>query len=640
MTNSFDFGAYLAGGAGFRGVTSGTPMDITTLDTGLPYQLSDEQQRLIDEAKAGNDVIVDASVGSGKTSAIQVLCNELGKDNAILYLTYSRLLKEDAQRRVRNAKVQNYHGIVYPSLKRAGIHCGISESIATFNHNFKKLSNDFPTYDIIVIDEYQDITEEYAELLRNIKSKNPMMQVIMVGDMEQKIRSDTVLDVPAFVRSFCNDPVRITFTQSFRMGEYMGKQLSKAWNKPITGVNGTQEVIYMNPSEALSFLRQQEPGDLLCLGRRNGLMSDVLNVLEDENADVFNKNTVYASIRERDSNTRYGDDVAIFTTFDSSKGLERKISVIFDYDDFNWHMRLGFPNVDPIILRNTFLVAASRGKEKTIFVSREGEPRWPEKFIGYVPLESFRDVTIDEKPIYNRPFWASEAFDFKYVENIEECFELLEVTRLDNGKGEIIEVNRNDGLIDLSPAVGHYQEALYFNDFDALNEINKRGGEGPVVDEALRKLSGDPWLDSLALTAVDTQLMRYLHQVTSVIDQDVENKLIERLGTILPRDTQIQVPLELFGRAMRTRRNFTDVIFSGVADAIHNDCIYELKFTEELTHPMFLQLGLYLVMADIADGILWNTRTDERWLVTIPDEGRFMDAVVKTVTKQYYLAFE
>ena len=57
------------------------------------------------------------------------LCNEMGGDRKILYLTYSKLLKKDAQRRVRGAKVQNYHGIVYPSLLRANIRAGISESV-------------------------------------------------------------------------------------------------------------------------------------------------------------------------------------------------------------------------------------------------------------------------------------------------------------------------------------------------------------------------------------------------------------------------------------------------------------------------------------------------------------------------------
>ncbi|MEC3977396.1 DEAD/DEAH box helicase family protein [Amycolatopsis sp. H20-H5] len=101
-----------------------------------PVPLSGEQRRMIDAVRAGQDVIVDATVGSGKTTAIQALCTEVGRDRKVLYLTYSKLLKADAQRRVKHAKVQNYHGIVYPSLIRAGIKCGLDESLRRFNAAF------------------------------------------------------------------------------------------------------------------------------------------------------------------------------------------------------------------------------------------------------------------------------------------------------------------------------------------------------------------------------------------------------------------------------------------------------------------------------------------------------------------------
>jgi type IV secretory pathway ATPase VirB11/archaellum biosynthesis ATPase len=74
---------------------------------GSPVTLSDEQRRLLDSVRAGQDVIVDATVGSGKTTAIQALCTEVGRDRRVLYLTYSKLLRADAQRRVKHAKVQN-----------------------------------------------------------------------------------------------------------------------------------------------------------------------------------------------------------------------------------------------------------------------------------------------------------------------------------------------------------------------------------------------------------------------------------------------------------------------------------------------------------------------------------------------------
>ena len=60
-------------------------------------KLSDEQQFFVDKALEGHNILVDACIGSGKTTAIQMLCDKLPLRKKILYLTYNRLLKNDAQ---------------------------------------------------------------------------------------------------------------------------------------------------------------------------------------------------------------------------------------------------------------------------------------------------------------------------------------------------------------------------------------------------------------------------------------------------------------------------------------------------------------------------------------------------------------
>lgn len=74
--------------------------------------LSTEQQDLVRLALAGRNILCDACIGSGKTSTINVLCNEFDASKQILYLTYNRLLKLDAQEKILNDNVvvQNYHG--------------------------------------------------------------------------------------------------------------------------------------------------------------------------------------------------------------------------------------------------------------------------------------------------------------------------------------------------------------------------------------------------------------------------------------------------------------------------------------------------------------------------------------------------
>ena len=59
----------------------------------------------------------------------------------------------------------------------------------------------------------------------------------------------------------------------------------------------------------------------------------------------------------------------------------------------------------------------------------------------------------------------------------------------------------------------------------------------------------------------------------------------------------------------------------------------------ELSHTMFLQLAMYLIMTDRESGVLWNVKTNEAYRVTIPDRRAFMDAVIKCVTKQHFDSF-
>ena len=67
------------------------------------FPLSAEQQNFISIAQTGKNVLVDACIGSGKTTAIQRLCDDLPKSKRILYLTYNRLLKIDARSRIASA---------------------------------------------------------------------------------------------------------------------------------------------------------------------------------------------------------------------------------------------------------------------------------------------------------------------------------------------------------------------------------------------------------------------------------------------------------------------------------------------------------------------------------------------------------
>lgn len=585
--------------------------------------LSDEQSRFIDIAATGRNILVDACIGSGKTMSIQALCNKFS-DKRILYLTYNRLLKVDAQSKIitPNTVVTNYHG--YASMMLSAIN--VSKSPAELIQGFLDYKDmiQIPGYDILVIDEYQDIDLEISKMLDCIKRTNKDMQIIAVGDMEQKIYDKTSLDVKAFIDKFLGAYDRLTFTKCFRISPNLANRLGQIWNKEINGCNNNCVVESMDVKDIVPLLSKMEPSQILCLGARSGSMTKVLNTLERSYGDKFNKNTVYASIsdEERD-NLHLGADSAIFTTYDSSKGLERPVCVVFDCTESYWESRINKPNTRYEILRNIFCVAMSRGKDRIIF-ALDGDNN----------EEALSNETImshaAEIKSYMRPFEVSSMFNFKFKEDVEACYDMLNIKQLKIKDTSEIKIKGNDGLIDLSPCIGVMQEAKFFTNYNIEQQIDFAASHhtGNVLIQRPDR-SVPFYRKVLYLTALDTGQERYYRQIRKeFIKPEALDKVFKRLNTILSPDETVQEPASLCVIA-----GGQSVNIDARCDVLRDDCIYELKFVSELEHNAFLQCAMYTIMYGKPCGYLWNTRHNQLYKITVPDKAGFLCAVIKAITK-------
>lgn len=586
--------------------------------------LSDEQQLFVDKVISGYNVLVDACIGSGKTTAIQELCNVLPSDKKILYLTYNKLLKLDAKSRIKgkNITVTNYHGYAYQMLTSMGMSVGVSDLIQTFI----SVCPEIDKYDVLIIDEYQDIDLELSKLLWIVKNANPNMQIVAVGDMEQKIYDKTTLNVDEFIHDFLGIYEKMEFTKCFRLSSDLASKLGRIWKKEINGVNEDCKVEEMEQEDVVAFLSKCNPCDVLCLGARTGQMSKTLNVLERDFPQKYNKKTVYASIADNDSGASAPNkSSAIFTTYDSSKGLERPICVVFDYTEAYWIMRVKQPLQDYYILRNIFCVAASRGKTHIIFV--KGSDCLLSEGTISTPTSTKKEIGLEN---------ISSMFDFKYKESVEKCFNRLNIEKIDCEDKRVINVKSTDELIDLSPCIGVYQEASYFNKYDIDKEIDLRFLFDPrkkhLYTQGIKEASLEKKI--LFLTSLETRQDRYLYQVEiPFIRDEQKDEIIDRLKTVLSPDEESQVKCTIPFVNEKGRTVFRS---TGFADVVKDNIVYELKFVSELKHEHFLQCASYMIGLNLDKGILWNVRDNTMYSISIPDKEEFIREVAMTVTKDTF----
>lgn len=585
----------------------------------LGYELSDEQQAVLDEVKKGSSVVIDSVIGAGKTSCLQAIVNAFPYKR-ILYLTYNKLLKLDAQEKIqnRNATVQNYHGFVYKYLSRRKINVPPDKQIKTF---LEKCSDIPLVYDIITVDEFQDLEEDSVQLLLHLAKECPNAQWVFVGDMAQKIYDKTKIDVyKDCIEKIIPDYVPLYLTKSFRISNQHAIMLSQMWGKEIKGVNPNCVVEETTDFNDLLYVLDNTPNkDVLVLGPRYGLTQELVNVLERHNPKKYNKQTVWTSIKDKDENFKIQPDSLIVTTYDGCKGMERPVCIVIDWTNQHFANRVEKPFVDQNIIRNLFCVAASRGKSQIIFY-RDGL----NKLSHFLCLDDLTLSYYQALPEYQ----PSSMFSFKHPVDVLRCMDNLIIEDIPQADTLEIDVTKADANIDLTPAIGLYQEIAFFKNYDFQKKLD-RLSENPVLSRIKLWISRKGKLTdeekALALTAYETELFRYCQQANPhFIEKEMHDQLIARLSSKLDANSQqIQVPCHVVDEFTAT----------GYIDYVDKSGIpWELKFVQALSNENYLQAAMYSVSKKKSYAYLWNVRNNQLKKVSVKDTRKFLDDVYVCIT--------
>src|SRR5688572_17288911 len=125
---------------------------------------SKEQHYIIEQVK-NNNLIIEAVAGSGKTTTSLMIAKKY-PEKKILLLTYSSKLKNDTRIKVKefsmyNMEVQSFNSFAYKYYTTKASH-NLNEAF-----KIKKPIKSF-LFDIIIIDEIQDMDERIYKLSKKI----------------------------------------------------------------------------------------------------------------------------------------------------------------------------------------------------------------------------------------------------------------------------------------------------------------------------------------------------------------------------------------------------------------------------------------------------------------------------------------
>jgi hypothetical protein len=399
----------------------------------MPIDPSDEQQKVIDALSNNSNPIVDSCAGSGKTTTI-AFCAEALKSKKFCLLTFNKSLKDEVsesfrERKIDNVEVYTYHGL---AVKFYDSYCNNDIGIR------KVLRNDTEPrktveYDIIVLDEVQDMTKLYFNFLwKFLLNMNHPVLLMLLGDekqsiyefkgadsrfltMAEKCWSDfPLLSSGLFVYCTLHTSYRITNEMSLFINEGMlGQQRIKAC-KPGPKVTYVKRKSFQIPRyvqakiEQLMLNDKSHYGEIMILYPASTyyIAKDIENRLVEMGMPCY-----FPSQDNEQLNSKLIQNKIAFSSYHGSKGRQRQHIFLLGYD-LSYFQYYSGKNKDPKECPNELYVAASRGistlyifhnesKNMVPFMKlSQNEMKWKPymNFQGTPTTANFHPVLVQEQP--------------------------------------------------------------------------------------------------------------------------------------------------------------------------------------------------------------------------------------------------
>ena len=375
--------------------------------------LSDEQNNVIKCVESENNVCVDSVAGSGKTTTILHIAEKLS-NLKILLITYNAKLKLETREKskklgLNNIEVHSYHsfGVKYYDNK-----CYTDDVIEKIvKNNYVKLKQ--INFDILVLDEVQDISSLYYNFVCKIYSENIKedSRICIFGDKRQCIfkfnnADERFLEYHKELFDFnTSNWVKCNLSTSFRITREMSLFINKCllktdfiFSNKVSNIKPRYLICdsYYYPIDEFRYYINigYKPEDIFILApsvRSKGSYPTPVKHLENTIKRLFENINIFIPTSDEE---KLDEDLIkgklVFSTFHQSKGLERKVVLVFNFDSsyFNYYKK----DYNRLLCPNEIYVATTRAIEHlSVFHSHKMDYL---EFINVIELNKYCDLIV------------------------------------------------------------------------------------------------------------------------------------------------------------------------------------------------------------------------------------------------------
>jgi hypothetical protein len=597
----------------------------------IPYELSNEQKNIIN---SGNNIIVDAVAGSGKTTTILHLTKMYPK-SLIVQITYNNMLKQEVRKRANELEINNmiihtYHSVaVNYYCKTAYTDEGIKKILL---YDTKLSLTYVAQIDILIIDEIQDMSVDYFNLVKKlIKDTKSNPKIFLFGDKNQTIyeykgansKFITMTD-QIWNKKFEVLPLSESFRVTKQNAWFINNVMLKS-NRIKSNKEGLKIDYYVaNPQKVYKYIGKT----IMKMIRHDNIKPDDIFVLSPS---IKSLNSPFIKLENYlvkqkikcitpSSENSYLDNKLIsgkvvFTTYHQAKGRERKVVIIYNFDNslFDYYLK----NEDETKCPNIIYVGVTRASEKLILVQDCKNKQLPfinlqcsniKKYVNFIQTDN---INLNRKQLENEKISNFSVTDLvKFISPsvmdyiIVNCDGLFECIRKEN---EIISINSKiqikKSFEDVSDLNGIVIPALYekkyFNEYSFLEIAiieHKNSPNYKYIKKYVSKINipcvslHDNLVASNIYLSIQSNLHAKLNQITKYdwLTKTIVNKCHKNMKIINSKQTKFEIPVSYI-YTYKTNK----ISINGRIDVIDDVNVYELKCVDFLTIEHKLQLIIY-----------------------------------------------